>query len=282
MQSSSAEKTGKKKGLPATESVQNAPARNMSGPSMYQKAKSTNLFLAALPVNVVRSIECSLKCATVREGDVLLDVRERIRRVYFPLNAVISMVVPLSDGQNIETATVGRDGVIGALAIIGAAHSVSRAVVQISGDCLFSEGENLRSAIASNPELRSMIIAHEEALFFQVQQSAACNAHHNLENRLARRLLRAADLQQSDEVLVTQECLAEMLGARRTTVTIIAQKFQAAGMIRYTRGRIRICDTGKLRNAACECYEAIKSDYAARVSRPKALAISSAEFVEGQ
>src|SRR5262249_55633280 len=93
------------------------------------------------------------------------------------------------------------------------------------------------------------------------QQSAACNATHNLESRLARRLLRAIDLHGGHELLLTQEQLAEMLGARRTTVTLIAQSFQNAGMIRYRRGRIIICDTVKLQNVACECYRAVQSNY---------------------
>jgi CRP-like cAMP-binding protein len=142
--------------------------------------------------------------------------------VYFPVNAVVSLLIPLSNGQAVETAMVGRDGVIGALAAFGAKHSSSRAV----GECLFSEVEDLTSAIAKHPELRSIIVSHEQALLFHAQQSAACNASHNLESRLARRLLRAIDLHGGHELLVTQEHFAEMLGVRRTTVTLIAQSFQ--------------------------------------------------------
>lgn len=103
----------------------------------------------------------------------------------------------------------------------------------------------------------------ERALLAHAQVSAACNAIHNLENRLARRLLRASDLREGHELLLTQEYLAQMLGARRTTVTLLAQGLQDAGIIRYTRGRIIICDTVKLQNVACECYRTVKSNYEA-------------------
>ena len=231
-------------------------------------AVPTNLLLTALSSRLAYSLGPSLKRAVFSPRQVLFDVREPIGRVYFPLNAVVSLLIPLSNGQTVETAMVGRDGVIGALAAFGARHSSSRAVVQISGECLYCEVEALASAVANIPELRSIIIAHEKALLSHAQQSAACNATHNLENRLARRLLRAVDLHGDGELLLTQEHLAEMLGARRTTVTVIAQSFQDAGMIKYKRGRIRICDTLKLQEVACECYRAVKSNYEALLPCP--------------
>ena len=230
---------------------------------------STNLLLTALPGHVAYSLRPSLKRAVLCPRQVLFDVREPITRVYFPLNAVVSLLVPLSNGQTVETAMVGRDGVIGALAAFGAKHSSSRAVVQVSGECLFSEVDALTSATAKHAELRSIVVSHEQALLSHAQQSAACNATHDLESRLARRLLRAIDLHGGNELLLTQEHIAEMLGARRTTVTLIAQSFQAAGMIKYRRGRIIICDTVKLQNIACECYQAVKSNYEALLPCPK-------------
>jgi len=222
---------------------------------------STNLLLAALPSSLAHAFMPSLKCEALHQHQALFDARGPIRKVYFPLNAVISLVIPLSNGQTVETAMVGRDGMIGGLAAFGAKHSTSRAVVKIAGECLSCNLEAFTSAVANNLELHSMIISHEQALLADAQQSAACNATHNLESRLARRLLRAIDLHGGHELLLTQEQLAEMLGARRTTVTLIAQSFQNAGMIRYRRGRIIICDTVKLQNVACECYRAVQSNY---------------------
>src|SRR5262245_34867942 len=196
----------------------------------------TNHLLAALPGSVGHVLTLRLKRHVLNKDQVLFDVREPIRRVYFPVNAVVSLTIPLSNGQAVETAMVGRDGMIGALAAFGAQHSTSRAIVQIPGECLSCEIEALTNAIAQHPELRSLVISHERALLAHAQQSAACNALHNLESRLARRLLRAVDLHGGHDLLLTQECLAQILGARRTTVTLIAQSFQDAGMITYRRG----------------------------------------------
>ena len=226
----------------------------------------TNHLLAALPTSVGHALR--LKHQLLNKDQVLFDVREPIRQVYFPIDAVVSLLIPLSNGQTVETAMVGRDGVIGALAAFGAKHSASRAVVQVSGECLVSEVEALTSAIANIPELRSIIISHEQALLAHAQQSAACNATHKLESRLARRLLRAADLHGGHQLLLTHDYLAQMLGARRTTVTLIAQSFQDADMIRYRRGRIIVCDRAKLENVACECYRAVKSNYEALLPCP--------------
>src|SRR5262245_46204457 len=140
----------------------------------------TNHLLAALPSSVGHAVTPRLKRAVLHPNQVLFDVREPIRRVYFPLDAVVSLLIPLSNGQTVETAMVGRDGVIGALAAFGAKHSSSRAVVQVSGECLFSEVEALTNAVANIPELRSILISHEQALLAHAQQSSACNATHNL------------------------------------------------------------------------------------------------------
>ena len=221
----------------------------------------TNHLLAALPSSAGYALR--LKRHVLNKDQILFDVREPIRRVYFPVNAVVSLIIPLSNGQAVETVMAGRDGAIGALAAFGAKRSTCRAVVQIPGECLSCEVEALTNAIATIPELRSIMISHQQALLAHAQQSAACNASHNLESRLARRLLRAVDLHGGHELLLTQESLAQMLGARRTTVTLIAESFKDAGMITYRRGRIIICDAAKLQNVACECYEAVKSNYEA-------------------
>jgi CRP-like cAMP-binding protein len=225
---------------------------------------TTNRLLDALPSSLSRSLFYDkLTQAMLYQHQVLFDVRGPINRVYFPLDAVVLLVVPLSNGQNVKAAMVGRDGVLGACVGFGAKHSATRAVVHIPGQCLWCEIGTLTSAVAEFPELRSIVVAHEQALLSHAQQSAACNAVHNLENRLARHLLRAADLHGRDEFPLTQEHLAEMLGARRTTVTVVARRFQDAGAIKYRRGQMKVCDTAQLEKAACECYLAIKSNYQA-------------------
>ena len=230
---------------------------------------TTNRLLDALPSSLSRSLFfAKLKQLALYQHEVLFDVRGPINKIYFPLDAVVSLIVPLSNGQNIKAAMVGREGVLGAGAGFGATRSASRAVVHIPGQCLWCEVGTLTSAIAEFPALRSIVAAHEYALLSHTQQSAACNAVHNLESRLARHLLRAADLHGRGEFPLTQEHLAEMLGARRTTVTLIARRFQDTGIIKYRRGQIKILDRAKLESAACECYVAIKSNYQALLTRP--------------
>jgi CRP-like cAMP-binding protein len=235
----------------------------------------TNHLLAPLPGSVALMLR--LKRHLLNKDQILFDVGEPIRQVYFPVDSVVSLLIPLASGETVETAMAGRDGVIGALAAFGAKYSTSRALVQIAGQCLSCEVDALTSAIASSPELRSIIIGHERALLAHAQQSAACNATHRLESRLARRLLRASDLHGGQTLLLTQDHLAQMLGVRRTTVTLIAQSFKDAGMITYRRGHIVVCDVVKLQTVACECYRTVKENYEALLRKDQPGVERSAE-----
>ena len=155
----------------------------------------------------------------------------------------------------------GRDGVVGAGAALNGRVSLNRAIVQIGGQSLSCGLEEFKTIVKEHPPVLSLIGSHEQALFAQAQQSAACNAMHLLENRLARWLLRAADLHGGDELDLTQEYIAEMLGVRRTSVTVIAHTLQEAGMITYARGRIKLANVPALQQTACECYQAVKLNY---------------------
>jgi CRP-like cAMP-binding protein len=221
----------------------------------------TNLLLEAWPNPERQALAAHLTRAPLNSHDVTFDVREAIDQVYFPVDAVVSLVVPLSTGEIVETAMVGRDGLIGAASALNGRVSLNRAVVQIGGDCLRCPVETFRAIVKDNSQIQSLIGAHEQALFAQAQQSAACNATHVIESRLARWLLRAADLHGGDELPLTQEYIAEMLGVRRTSVTVVARTLQEAGMISYARGHIRLLDFAALWDTACECYQAVKLNY---------------------
>ena len=184
------------------------------------------------------------------------------RLVYFPTGAVISLVVDLSCGASIEVAMVGLDGAVGLSAALDGQTALNRAVVQLAGNSLVCEVGDLRMLALQSVKMLSAIIRHERALLGQAQRSAACMASHTVEARLCRWLLRARDLCGSDTVDLTQEFLAEMLGVRRTSVTLTAQALQKAGLIEYKRGRICIVNLGGLQDAVCECYEAVKDQYA--------------------
>jgi CRP-like cAMP-binding protein len=192
---------------------------------------------------------------------VLFEAGDTIDATCFPTSAVISIVVTLSSGQVVEAAIVGRDGVIGASAALDGRMALNRAVIQLSGEAMVCSLAGLRGAAMQSQSLLSLLIRHEQTLYAQAQQSTACMAAHHVDARLCRWLLRSRDLSQSDTLLFTQELLAEMLGVNRTGVTVVAHTLQRAGIIKYTGGKIRITNLEGLQDAACECYETVKSQY---------------------
>ena len=232
--------------------------------------QKTNLLLEALPDAERRALAPHLAALQLEQHQVLFEIRDTICQVYFPVDAVISLVLPLSTGEVVETAMVGCDGVIGATAALNGRVSLNRAIVQVGGSSLRCAVEPLRELVQEHSQLRALLGAHEQALFAQAQQAAACNATHVIESRLARWLLRAADLHGSVELPLTQEYMAQMLGVRRTSVTVVARTLQQAGLIRYSRGHIKLLDVPALRETACECYAAVKMNYQALLQRPTA------------
>ena len=156
---------------------------------------------------------------------------------------------------------VGKDGAVGIASALDGKVAMSQAIIQLGGDAMVCDPAAFKAAVLQSEKLISKIMRHEQALFAQAQQSTACMAHHEVEARLSRWLLRARDLSGSDHLPFTQEFLAEMLGVRRTSVTSVAHTLQEAGMIKYTRGRIEILDLEGLRDTACECYETTKEQY---------------------
>jgi CRP-like cAMP-binding protein len=222
---------------------------------------TTNLLLASLSAADLKLLEPHLRPLELRQHKILFEAGQSVSAVYFPYDAVVSLVVTLSTGDVIEAAMVGRDGVIGALAALDGRISLSRAVVQISGHGAMCEVEALKRATMQSATLQSLLIRHEQVVYAQAQQSAACNAMHTIEERLARWLLRARDLSQSDTLPFTQEFLAEMLGVRRTSVSTVAHTLQQAGFLKYARGRIHIVDLEGLQESACECYYTVCRHY---------------------
>jgi CRP-like cAMP-binding protein len=222
-------------------------------------APKTNLLLEMLSESERAALP--LVRHDLEQHRMLYDIRDGVDTVYFPLDAVVSLTVPLSTGEVIEAAMVGRDGVVGASAAFNGRISLNRAIVQVGGACLYCAVDPMKAALQKNEHFRSLIGSHEQALFAQAQQSAACNVTHVVESRLARWLLRAADLHGSTELPLTQEYVAEMLGVRRTSVTVVARTLQQAGMISYRRGQVKLLDVPALQDAACECYQAVKMNY---------------------
>src|SRR4030081_337065 len=161
----------------------------------------------------------------------------------------------------VEAAMVGMDGVVGASAALDGKISLRRGIIQLAGEITVCDIDALKSAALESPKLLSLLIRHEQTVYAQAQQSAACFATHQVEARLCRWLLRARDLSGSDDLPFTQEYLGEMLGVRRTSVTAVAHTLQEAGLIKYARGKIQIMNAKELQESACECYRTVTTHY---------------------
>jgi len=227
----------------------------------YDPHKRNRLLAALRPVDFSR-LAPKLEAVSLPQGEVLYEPGEDMKQVYFPHNAMVSLLAVMREGQAIEIATVGRDGAVGAMSGLGLLRAFSRAVVQVPGNASRIAASRLQQAVAESTRLRDAIIRYNEAVLLQVQQTAACNALHRIEGRLARWLLHTRDRTDSDEVPLTQEFLSQMLGVQRTTVNLALRTLQGAGLIRPRRGRIEILDRGKLEQMACECYGIIRDQIA--------------------
>jgi CRP-like cAMP-binding protein len=226
------------------------------GPDSYLR----NRLLAALGPEHIGLLAPQLSEVELEQGAMLQEQGERIERVYFPHSGMISLVAVMQQGNAVETATVGREGAVGAMSGLGPRHAFTRAVVQMPGMASQIATGKFQAIVRQSTAIRDIVVHYNEILLAQVQQSAACNALHEAEARFCRWLLQSRDRSDSDVVPITQEFLAQMLGVRRTTVTLVAQSLQDDGLLRYRRGRIEIIDRPGLEARACECYSVVRRE----------------------
>jgi CRP-like cAMP-binding protein len=221
-----------------------------------------NRILDALPLSEADQFLSLTKRAPLTPHDLLWSPDERIQTVYFPLDGVISLITPTDEGRWVETATIGNEGMLGVPVMLGG-RSVGngQAIVQIAGESLTVSADNFRAAVDSDGKLRQILFGYAQALFAQISQSVACNGVHPVQERCARWLLQSHDRVRGDEILLTQEFLAEMLAVQRPSVTLAARTLQEAGLIRYTRGKIVVLDRAGLEAASCGCYLNAKHEY---------------------
>jgi CRP-like cAMP-binding protein len=219
-----------------------------------------NRFLATLQPHDFSLLAPHLRTIALERGVMLHDVGEDIEHVYFPHTGMVSLVAVMQSGATVETATIGRFGVIGASAGLGAHSTFARAIVQLPGTAAWISSSQFHAAASQSRAIRDLIVRYNDLLLAQIQQSVACNALHPLEARLCRWLLQTHDCIDGDAIPLTQEFLGQMLGVRRTTVTIAARLLQSAGLIRYRRGLIHILDRRALEEIACECYAAVRQN----------------------
>jgi CRP-like cAMP-binding protein len=221
-------------------------------------APRTNRLLRTLDEADFGLLAPHLQVVSLTQGKVLQEQEARVEQVYFPLSGVVSLISVMIGGDVVDTATVGREGAIGAFGGLGPWNAFTRAVVRLPGAAAVISVAHFQAAVGQSERIRNLILRYKEALLAQVQQTAACNALHPLEARLARWLLQTLDRADDPNLPLTQEFMSQMLAVRRTTVTVVAGKLQQAGLIRYHRGRIEIIDRPKLEEAACECYGTIR------------------------
>ena len=233
-------------------------------------SQSPNRILNSLPQNIFAAVEPHLRIVNLPFGDVISETDQIVSTVYFPHSGIISLVVEMQVGDMIETAMVGRDGVVNATSALDGNISLHRGLVQAEGAASVISPGALRKLADEFTPFRSILIRHEQVLLAQAQQSAASNASHPVEARMCRWLLRIRDLIQSSEMKLTQEFLAQVLGVRRTSVSVVAGMLQQAGWIKYRHGSIQIMDFNGLRSGVCECYDRVFGHYERPLSTPAA------------
>jgi CRP-like cAMP-binding protein len=217
-----------------------------------------NGLLAVLEPSDLALLHPHMRRLPLIAGATLQEQEAPVEQIYFPLSGLISLNAVMEAGEVVDTATVGRRGAVGAFAGLGHWHAFTRAVVQIPGTAMVISASHFQAAVSQSERIRDLILRYKEGLLAQVQQTAACNALHQVEARLARWLLQAIDGVDEPTLPLTHDHLAEMLAVRRTTVTVIAGKLQEARLIRYHRGRIDVLDRVGLEKMACECYRTIR------------------------
>jgi CRP-like cAMP-binding protein len=220
-----------------------------------------NFLLAALPEAEWARWLPQLEHVKMPLGKVIFESGGSPTHVYFPTTAIVSLLYVMEDGASAEIAIVGNEGVVGILLFMGGASTPSRAVVQSAGEGFRLRADMLMQEFNRADHVMHLLLRYTQALITQMAQTAVCNRHHSLDQQLCRWLLLSLDRLESDEIVMTQELIANMLGVRREGVTEAAGHLQSAGLIRYRRGRITVLDRAGLEKRTCECYSVVRKEY---------------------
>ncbi len=220
-----------------------------------------NHILAALPADEYARLLPHLEMAPLLLGSVLCEPDIQIRHVYFPTTSIVSLLYVMEDGASAEIAVVGNEGVVGVSLFMGGETTTSRAVVQSAGHAYRLKGQLLKDAFYRAGPIQRLLLRYTQALLTQMAQTAVCNRHHSIDQQLCRWLLLSLDRLPSNQLTMTQELIANMLGVRREGVTEAAGKLQRAGLIHYSRGQITVLDRPGLEERVCECYRVVKREF---------------------
>src|SRR6202162_5678280 len=220
-----------------------------------------NHLLAALPALESERLYPYLELVELSLGEVLYESGDELQHVYFPTDSIVSLLYVMADGSSAEIAVVGNDGIIGIALFMGGETMPNRAVVQSAGYAYRLTGQLLKEEFNRAGELQHLLLRYTQALLTQMSQTAVCNRHHSVDQQLCRWLLLSIDRLPSNELTMTQELIANMLGVRREGVTEAAGKLQSAGLIHYVRGHITVIDRPRLEARVCECYAVVKTEF---------------------
>ncbi len=220
-----------------------------------------NHLLNALPAEDFKRIAAHLELVPLTLGDILYEPGVKLRYVYFPTTAIVSLLYVMEDGASAEIAIVGNEGILGISLFMGGETTPSRAVVQSAGYGYRLRAQLLKDEFGRFGPFLRLLLRYTQALITQMAQTAVCNRHHSVDQQLCRWLLLSLDRLASRELIMTQELIAAMLGVRREGVTEAAGKLQDAGLIHYRRGKITVVDRPRLEARSCECYQVVKTEF---------------------
>lgn len=220
-----------------------------------------NRLLAALPHDEYERLRPKLQQVTFSLGEVVYEFGGHLDYVYFPTTSIVSLLYTMENGTSAEMGLTGNDGVVGIALFMGGGTMPNRAVVQSAGKAIRMKAKLLQDEFARGGKFQQSLLRYTQALITQISQTAVCNRLHSVEQQLCRWLLLSHDRVKADELIMTQELIADMLGVRREGVTVAAGRLQDSGAIRYIRGHIKILDRRKLEETVCECYRVVKDEF---------------------
>jgi len=227
----------------------------------YPATPRQNHLLGALPVEEWDRLRSKMELTAMPLGHVLYESGDTMRHVYFPTTSIISLLYVMEDGSSAEIAIVGNEGIVGISLFMGGETTPSRAIVQSAGHAYRVTGQNLKDEFFRAGPVQHLLLRYTQALITQMAQTAVCNRHHSVEQQLCRWLLMSLDRLSSNELTMTQELIANMLGVRREGVTESAGKLQKLGLIHYNRGHIVVINRPALESHSCECYAVVKKEF---------------------
>ena len=219
-----------------------------------------NYLLAALPAQALDRLLPHLELVALPLGKVLYESGGALRHVYFPTDSIVSLLSVMENGASAEISVVGNEGLIGIAVFMGGESTPSRAVVQSAGHAFRLPGQRLKDEFNRHEEMLLLMLRYTQALITQMAQTAVCNRHHSIDQQLCRWLLLSLDRLQGNQLTMTQELIANMLGVRREGVTDAAGKLQRLGVIEYSRGHIKILNRARLEELSCECYAVVRRE----------------------